>query len=256
MTTHPSPAIITRYADGADLDEATVWSVEVHLESCAPCRDRMSGGDALLERIAAGVDAGIAAGPAPVRHRRVYNRWLVWHLVPWLIMTIAVLACAVMLQAVQPAVPLVSLLAPVAPLPGVALAWSRRHDPLWELVSATPKAGLAMLLRRTAGVLAVIVPVLALASSRTGVSLALTLLPCLAFSAATIMLGAYIGVHRAAVWLGSLWVLAVAVPAIFTVTPPVVLRPGTAGVWALITVILGALAVARAANFRRLSSHN
>jgi len=54
-----------------------------------------------------------------------------------------------------------------------------------------------MLLRRTAAVLAVVVPALALASTRTGVSLALTLLPCLAFTAATIALGAFIGVRLA-----------------------------------------------------------
>ncbi|GAA0582278.1 zf-HC2 domain-containing protein [Paractinoplanes ferrugineus] len=257
MTTHPSPAVIARYADpGTDLDEVTAWSVEVHLEDCAACRARLGGRDDLLERVAAGVAAGIAAGPAPMRHRRLRNRWLVWHMVPWLIMSVSVLACAVLLQAAQPSVPLVSLLAPVAPLPGVAMAWSRRHDPAWELISATPKAGLAMLLRRTAAVLGVIIPALALASTRTGVSLAVTLLPCLAFCAATIVLGAFVGVYRAAVGLGAAWVLAVVVPAIVTVHTPVVLGPGSALVWALLTLVLGVLAATRATNFRRLSSHN
>ena len=266
MTTHPSPAVIARYADpGADLDEVTVWSVEVHLEDCASCRARVGDGTAddgrdLLARIAAGVDLGIAAGPAPARRRRwsaARNRWLVWHLVPWLAMTVAVLACAVLLQAAEPLLPsLVTLLAPVAPLPGVAIAWSRRHDPAWELIAGTPAAGLAMLLRRTAAVLIVVVPALALASTRTGVPLALTLLPCLAFTAATIALGAFVGVLRAAVGLGAAWVLAVVVPAVATAHLPAVLRPGTSGVWALLTLALAGLAATRAGDFRRLSSHH
>jgi hypothetical protein len=266
VTTHPSPAVIARYADReADLDEVTVWSVEVHLEDCADCRALVAGSTTddtrvLLARIAAGVDRDIAAGPAPARRRRwsaARNRWLVWHLAPWLTMTVAVLGCAVLLQALQPGLPsLVSLLAPVAPLPGVAIAWSRRHDPAWELIAGTPAAGLAMLLRRTAAVLAVVVPALALASTRTGVSLALTLLPCLAFTAATIALGAFIGVRLAAIGLGVAWSLAVVVPAVVTADLPAVLLPGSSGVWALLTLTLAGFAATRADNFRRLSSHN
>jgi hypothetical protein len=266
MTTHPSPAVIARYADReVDLDEVMVWSVEVHLEDCADCRALVAGGatddtQALLARIAAGVQQGIAAGPAPARRRRwsaARHRWLVWQLVPWLTMTVAVLGCAVLLQALTPGLPaLVALLAPVAPLPGVAIAWSRRHDPAWELIAGTPAAGLAMLLRRTAGVLAVVVPALALASTRTGVSLALTLLPCLAFTAATIALGAFIGVRLAAIGLGSAWALAVVVPGVVTADLPVVLQPGSSGGWALLTLALAGFAATRADNFRRLSSRN
>ncbi|MBY8872243.1 hypothetical protein K7640_10370 [Micromonospora sp. PLK6-60] len=266
MTTHPSSAVIARYADPeADLDEVTVWSVEVHLEDCASCRARVAGGTtddarALLDRIAAGVDHGIATGPAPARRRRwsaARSRWLVWHLVPWLIMTVAVLGCAVLIEAATPRLPsLVSLLAPVAPLPAVAIAWSRRHDPAWELLAGTPAAGLAMLLRRTAAVLTVVMPALALATARTGASLALTLLPCLAFTAATLALGAFVGVRLAAVGLGTAWALAVVVPAVVTAHPPAVLRPGTSGAWALLALALAGVAAAQAHHFRRLSSHN
>ena len=265
MTTHPSPAVIARYTDrAAALDEVTLWSVEVHLEDCAQCRARVAGvttGDAadLLARIATGVDRGIAAGPAPARRSwtAAPNRWMVWHLVPWLTMTVAVLGCAVLLQALMPSLPaLVSLLAPIAPLPGVAIAWSRRHDPAWELIAGTPAAGLGMLLRRTAAVLVVVVPALALASSRTGASLALTLLPCLAFVAGTIALGAFVGVHRAAAGLGLTWALAVILPAVMTLEVPVVLRPGASPGWALLALALAGQAAARSGQFRRLSSHN
>ena len=266
MTTHPSPAVIARYADRETvLDEVTLWSVEVHLEDCADCRARVAdsttdGSLTLLAQVAAGMDRAIAAGPAPARRPRwsaARNRWLVWHLVPWLTMTVAVLGCAVLLQAAAPGLPsLVALLAPVAPLPGVAIAWSRRHDPAWELIAGTPAAGLTMLVRRTAAVLAVVVPALALASSRTGFSLALTLLPCLAFTAATIALGAFVGVRLAAIGLGTAWALAVVVPAVVTADLPVVLRPGTSPGWALLACALAGFAATRAENFRRLSSHN
>lgn len=266
MTTHISPAMIARYADrGSDLDEVTVWSIEVHLEDCADCRGLMAAGTtgdtgAMLARIAAGLDEAIAAEPAPVPRRRwsaVPDRWMVWHLVPWTTMTVAVLICAVMLEAVRPSLPsLVALLAPVAPLPGVAIAWSKRTDPAWELVASTPAAGLSILLRRTAAVLTMVVPALAVASSRTGVSLALTLLPCLAFTAAVIALGAYVGVRRAAVGLGAAWALAVVLPAVLTAELPAVLQPGSSLVWALLTLLLAGIAATQSNNFRRLSSHN
>lgn len=263
MTTHPSRAVIARYADrDTDLDEVTMWSLEVHLEECADCRAVLAGSTpddsrALLDRIAAGLDAGIAAGPAPTPVRTIRRRWMAWSLAPWLIMTVAVLACAVTLQVLQPSLPsLVTLLAPVAPLPGVAIAWSRRADPAWELIAGTPAAGLTMLLRRTAGVLAVVIPALALGSSRTGGSLAVALLPCLAFTAATIALGGFVGVRRAAIALGALWVLAVVVPTVATARLPVLLQPASATAWALTALLLAGLAFLRADNFRRLTSHH
>ena len=237
-----------------------MWSVETHLEDCADCRSRLTVGSGLLDRVADAVDREIAAGPPPARRRHwsaARNRWLAGHLAPWLAMTVAVLGCAVLLQAVQPRLPsLVALLAPVAPLPGVAIAWSRRHDPAWELIAGAPAAGLTLLLRRTAAVLSVVVPALALAGSRTGVSLALTLLPCLAFTAATIAVGALLGVRRAAVGLGVAWALGVVLPAVLTLRLPAVLQPGSAGLWALLTLALAGLAATRGADFRRLSSHN
>jgi len=264
--THPNLAVLTRYAGGGPgLDDATVWSVEVHLETCADCRARLAGSTtdptrALLDRVAAGLDRGIAAGPAPARGRRAWSalhrRWLVWALLPWLTMTAGVLGCAVLLQTLQPALPsLVLLLAPVAPLPGVAVAWSRRADPAWELIAGTPAAGLTLLLRRTALVLAVVVPLLALAGARTGVSLALVLLPALTCTAATIALGGLAGVRRAALAVGVVWVGAVVLPTVATAELPVALRAGSMPLWALAAAALVAVAASRVGDYRRLSSH-
>ncbi|GAA2711384.1 MULTISPECIES: anti-sigma factor family protein [Actinoplanes] len=266
MTGHPNPTWITRYADGDPaLDEATVWSVEVHLEDCADCRALLTTDvpddlRALLERVAAGVDEGVTTGPAPARRRpwsAARHRWLIWQLVPWLTMTIAVLGCAVLLQGLQPSLPsLVLLLAPVAPLPGVAVAWSRGSDPAWELIAGTPTAGLPLLLRRTAAVLAVVIPVLGLASDRTGASLALALLPCLAFTTVTVALGVFVGVRRAALGLAAGWGLAVAVPSLINLRLPGVLQAGSAGLWLLVIAVSAGFALIRSDRFRRLSSHH
>ena len=268
MSTHPSLAVIARYAGGdAGLDDVTTWTVEVHLETCPDCRARLAGSTtdttrSVLERVAAGLDREIAAGPAPVRRRRAgwsaaRRRWLAGTMLPWLAMTAAVLCCAALLSRLQPELPsLVLLLAPVAPLPGVAVAWSRRTDPARELIASTPAAGLLMLLRRTAAVLVVLVPVLALAGAGTGLSLALTLLPCLAFTATTIALGGLIGVHRAAVGLAAAWTLAVVLPSLVTAELPVVLHPASTGVWALVAVAAAALITVRAGTYRALSSSN
>ncbi|HWS32298.1 MAG TPA: zf-HC2 domain-containing protein [Actinoplanes sp.] len=266
MTTHPKAETIARYADRhAVLDEVTVWSVEAHLEGCPACRallaEHLPGpGLDLLARIGTDIDAVVAAAPAPPRWHRfwaVQHRWFVWHLAPWMIMTVAMLGCAVLLQTLVPALPsVVTLLAPVAPLPGVVVAWSRRHDPAWELLATTPAAGLGMLLRRTAAVLAVIVPTLALATSGTGAPLALALLPCLAFTTTTIALGTFIGVHRAAVLLGTAWTLTTLIPAMVTAGEPFLLRPATSPAWAVVTLAVAGVVALRSHHFRGLSSHH
>ncbi|GAA1644174.1 zf-HC2 domain-containing protein [Actinoplanes couchii] len=265
MTTHPNPEIIARYADRHTiLDEVTAWSVEAHLEQCSGCRALVAEhlpdpSNDLLARIGADIDTIVATEPAPVRRRRfwaAHQRWFVWHLTPWLIMTMAVLGCAVLLQTLFPSLPsLVTLLAPVAPLPGVAVAWSRRHDPAWELLATTPAAGLGMLLRRTAAILAVVVPALALASAGSGAPLALALLPSLGFTTATIALGTFIGVQRATYVLGGAWALTALLPVLLTADLPVMLRPASSPAWALGTLVVAGVVAWRSHHLRGLSSH-
>ncbi|MET8122895.1 zf-HC2 domain-containing protein [Micromonospora sp. NPDC005189] len=267
MTTHPTPSEIDCYADGdPGLDEATVWSIEVHLESCGDCRARLAGSTtaasrALIAEVAFAVDREIAAGPAPrskaIFRTTVRQRWFVAALLPWVAMTAAVLGTAALLTHVLPELPsIVLLLAPLAPLPGVAAAWSRRTDPAWELIAGTPSAGLTMLLRRTAVVLVLVIPVLAafasLGASRANP--ALMLLPCLAFTTATLLLGSLVGVHRASIGLMVAWAAAVVAPSLATAELPVLLTPAATGGWAILTVALAALTLLRASSFRRLTS--
>ncbi|MBM0278231.1 anti-sigma factor [Micromonospora tarensis] len=268
MTTHPTPSEIDRYADGdPGLDEVTVWSVEMHLENCADCRARLAGSTtaesrALVAEVAAAVDREIAADPGPTRRAfsgtRVRQRWFVGAPLPWLAMTAAVLGTAALLTRFLPEMPsLVLLLAPLAPLPGVAAAWSRRADPAWELIAGTPSTGLTMLLRRTAVVLVLVIPVLAVVAavgaSRTNP--ALVLLPCLAFTAATLLLGSLVGVHRAALGLMAAWAAAVVAPSLAAAELPTLLRPAATGGWALVTAVLAALTLLRAESFRRLTTY-
>jgi hypothetical protein len=147
----------------------------------------------------------------------------------------------------------VLLIAPLAPLPGVAVAWHRRADPAWELIAATPAAGLTMLLRRTAAVLAFVIPALAVVGAGTGASMALLLLPCLAFTAATLLLGTLVGVRRAALGLMTAWTLAVIAPSLLAARMPVVLSADSARTWALVTAALTVVALLRVDGFRRLS---
>ncbi|MET8091460.1 hypothetical protein [Micromonospora sp. NPDC005220] len=268
MTTHPTLSEIDSYAAGdSGQDEATVWSIEVHLESCADCRARLAGSTtsasrALIAEVAAAVDSEIAAGPVPTTGSRfrtpVRQRWFVAAMLPWVAMTAAVLGTATLLTRLLPELPsIVLLLAPLAPLPGVAAAWSRRVDPAWELIAGTPSTGLTMLLRRTAVVLVLVIPVLAVSASfgPSRANPALMLLPCLAFTAATLLLGSVIGVHRAAIGLMAAWTAVVVAPSLATAELPALLEPAATGGWAILTAVLVALTSLRAGSFRRLTSY-
>ncbi|MEU3455844.1 hypothetical protein ABZ671_19955 [Micromonospora sp. NPDC006766] len=267
MSTHPTLDKIHRYAQGdSGLDEVTVWSIEVHLEACADCRARLAGSTttdsrALIAEVAIAVDRAITANPVPeprvLFRTPARQRWLVAALLPWIAMTAAVLGSAALLTHYLPELPsLVLLLAPLAPLPGIAAAWSRRADPAWELIAGTPSAGLTMLLRRTAVVLVLVIPVLAVfaTASANRTNLALMLLPCLAFTGATLLLGSAVGVHRAAIGLMAAWAAAVVAPSLATAELPALLEPAATGPWALATVVLAALTLLRAGSFRRLTS--
>ncbi|NEB00983.1 zf-HC2 domain-containing protein [Streptomyces sp. SID13726] len=265
--THPSTVLLARYADGGPgLDDAALWSIEAHLDGCADCREQLAAHVTpattdLLDRVAVSLDAALEASPSPARQRTragaAHRRWFAWTLLPWLAVTVAVLGCGVLLDAAEPSMPsLVLLLAPVAPLPGVAVAWSRRIDPAWELIATTPAAGLAMVLRRTLAVLVVVLPALLAAGASTGTSLALTLLPSLAFTAATLVLGALIGVRRAAISLAVTWSAAALLPSVAVRSLSPVLQPGSTAVWAVTTTVLAAITPFAASRFRRLTSGN
>jgi hypothetical protein len=105
-------------------------------------------------------------------------------------------------------------------------------------------------------VLLVVLPALLVAGVSTGCSLALSLLPCLAFTAATLVLGALIGVQRAAIALALTWCAAVLLPSVAARSLSPALQPGSTAVWAVTTVAFAALTPLAASPFRRLRSGN
>lgn len=265
---HASPGLIERYAAGAaDISPDAVWTLEAHLEGCGQCRDglaeavrrRSKATVALLDRVHAGLNAELAqVRQAPARRRAlrwlpggIARRWAAPSLFRWLlVMAIAVLFDLAS-QAERPGSPsLVLLLAPVAPLFGVAAAWARRSDPTYEVVAAA----LYLVLQRTLTVLLVVIPALAGAGWIVGTSPARWLLPCLAFTAGTLALGGAIGVPRAATGLGLLWTAAVIVPSLATDELSVALRPGSLPAWAALTAGVTVVLALRRGAFTRLQS--
>jgi hypothetical protein len=148
----------------------------------------------------------------------------------------------------------VLLLAPVAPLVAVAAAWSRGLDPAYEIVVASPRAGLDLALRRTAGVLLVVIPALAVAGWLVGASPARWLLPCLAFTIGALALGDVIGLRRAATGLAAAWSLAVVAPSLVTARPTVLLSPDALPGWAAATVLVAAALALRRRGYTTLRS--
>ena len=141
---------------------------------------------------------------------------------------------------------LVLLVAPVAPLLGVAAVWSSSLDPAHELIVASPRAGLYMVLRRTLAVLVLVIPALAVAGWLTGASPARWLLPCLAFTAGALALGEMIGLRWAAGVLTLAWTAGVIAPSMLATRTPLLLETASLPYWAgLIAVIAVALVLRR-----------
>jgi hypothetical protein len=268
---HVPSGLLERYvAGGAGLGADTVWAVEVHLEGCGGCRDRLREVVArrspattlLLERVREGLDAAVARSPRmPARRRWLPGRtlWLAAPaLLPRLGMTVLVVLAAVGLDLADAATDrypsLVLLLAPVAPLLGVAAAWSRGLDPAHELVVASARAGLELVLRRTAAVLAVVIPALGVAGWLVGASPARWLLPSLAFTVGALALGEVVGLHRAATGLALGWAAVVAGPSLLAARPPVLLAAASLPGWAAVTAAVAVVVVVRRRAYTGLAS--
>ncbi|GGX13934.1 zf-HC2 domain-containing protein [Streptomyces lomondensis] len=267
---HASTRIIDGYArGGTGLAADEVWALEAHLETCRVCRDRLSAAvDAevpavasLVDTVWSGLDPQLAAvAPVPRRRHRSarLSSWLTPTMVPWLAMVVSVTLLALLLDLAGTGsgeVSLVLLFAPVLPVLGVAASWSRGLDPAYELTASVPRAGLHLVLRRTAAVLAVVVPALLVAGWVTGVTAAQWLLPCLAFTSTTLALGGVVGVTRAAVVLGAVWAAVVVAPTLATSRTAFALQTGGLPVWGLILTLGTGVVIARRGAYSVLGAH-
>ncbi|KUN76260.1 hypothetical protein [Streptomyces griseoruber] len=276
---HASARIIAGYARGdTDLAADEVWAVEAHLEACRVCRDRLAAAVATgVPAVASLVDSvwsGLApelAVTAPVprrRHRPAWlSGWMTPAMVPWLAMVVGVTLLALLLDRAgsgsgfglgsgSDGVSLVLLFAPVLPVLGVAASWSRGLDPAYELTASAPRAGLPLVLRRTASVLGVVVPALLVGGWATGVMVAQWLLPCLAFTAATLALGGVVGVTRAAVALAAVWAAVIVAPTLAAGgRTAAALRAGGLPVWGLLLALGIGVVIARRGAYAALGAH-
>ncbi|MES4892338.1 zf-HC2 domain-containing protein [Streptomyces sp. NPDC096012] len=266
---HASMRIIDGYARGdTDLAADQVWALEAHLEACAVCRDRLSAAvtaeapavAALVETVWSGLQAQMLAGPLQRRRRWAVrlSGWLTPVMVPWLAMVGSVTLIALLLDLVGPGtgeVSLVLLFSPVLPVLGVAASWSQGLDPAYELTASVPRAGLYLVLRRTASVLAVVIPALLVGGWATGLMVAQWLLPCLAFTSAALALGTVVGVTRAAVVLTTVWAAVVVAPTLAASRVAFALQADGLPVWGLILVLSIGVVIARRGAYSVLGAH-
>lgn len=263
---HITTVVLQRYVTGgAGVAADAMWAVEAHLEQCAPCRERLS--DAVSQHspetasVLAGVRANLTA--AVISSPRMPKRRLgsrMWRWAPpgmWsrLTMTVLVITAALALDLAGSLPPsLVLLVAPVAPLLGVATVWSAGFDPAHELVVASPRAGLYLVLRRALAVLVVVVPALTVASWLAGASAAAWLLPCLAFTAGTLALGELIGLRPAAAVLAFAWTAGIITPSVLAARVPLLLEPASLPYWAGIVVVAAVALLLRRDTYTGLRS--
>lgn len=268
---HASVRSIDAYARGVTdaLADDEVWALEAHLEGCRVCRDRLSDAvaarspavTALVDTVWSGLEPRLAATPVMPYRRRWsarLSRWMTPVMVPWLAMVVSVTLLALLLDRIGTGTgeaPLVLLLAPVLPVLGVAASWSRGLDPAYELTASVPRAGLRLVLRRTASVLAVVVPALLVGGGATGVTAGQWLLPCLAFTTATLALGGVIGVTRAAVSLVAVWAAVIAAPTLAAGRTTAALGTDALPVWALLLALGTAVVLARRSAYAELAAH-
>ncbi len=179
--------------------------------------------------------------------------WVTPVMVPWLVMIVLVPLLGLLLDGVSfvadDEFSFVELFAPVLPVLGVAVSWSKGLDPAYELVTSAPRGGFYLVLRRTTAVLAVVLPMQVVTGLISGGGFGLGLLPSLAFTTGTLALGGLIGVTRAAFILVGLWVAVIVAPAVAAQRQAEALEPKLIPVWGGIFVLTAAVVVLRRSAF-------
>ncbi|GGS02632.1 membrane protein [Streptomyces humidus] len=267
---HAAKRLIEEYArGGADLSADEVWAVEAHLEMCRVCREQLSAAVGagvpavarLVDSVWSGLEPRLAVTATMPRRRRWsarLSRWMTPTMVPWLAMVVGVTLLTLLLDLAYTGTGEVSwvlLLAPVLPVLGVAASWSRGLDPAYELTASVPRAGLYLVLRRTASVLGVVVPALLVGGWATGVMVVQWLLPCLAFTSTTLALGGVVGVTRAAFGLAAVWAGVVVAPTLATSRTTFALQTGGLPVWGLVLALGTGVVIARRGAYAVLGAH-
>ncbi len=150
---------------------------------------------------------------------------------------------------------LLLLVAPIAPVLGVALAYGTPGDPGHEVHLATPMSGLRLLLTRTVVVLAAVVPLVALPALLSPVTrpwAVAWVLPALAVTSFALALMTVTTPNRAAAIATIAWVLVATVSRNAGTDELTAFVPAAQAVALLATLGFGAITVLRRDRFERL----
>lgn len=173
---HLDPEAIRRYAQGTAPQDLAA-SAEAHLMKCAACQGAIASHvdarrvEAIWQEVADRVDAPRRRGPERLLARLGVDEGTARLVAatptlrgPWLLAIAGVLALAASAAQVDERfLRMFLVVAPLGPLAGVAVAFAGGLDPTREIGLAAPYSGLRLLLLRTAAVLAVTVPIVAVA---------------------------------------------------------------------------------------------
>ena len=204
MSWHVDEPILERYAGGT-LGGASIYSVEAHLVGCARCRGELSRrvDASRVDRVWAGVRDLVEAPRTGPVERMLVRAGVPAHVArllmatpllrpSWVVSVAVTLAFAVLADRVVGvgALPFL-IIAPLVPVIGVAAAFARPVDPVWEIGAATPVGGFRLTMIRAAAVLGVSVALAALAAlglPEAGWTAVAWLLPSLGLTALTLAL--------------------------------------------------------------------
>lgn len=229
MTWHADTTLLRRYAS-AQLSDAGMASVEMHVTSCASCRALVAAQSdhRPIERVKLAIDERLdtpRTGWAErtlvrtgldERDARLIGATLSLH-GSWLAACVLALSFAALATSVGPerlGLAAFLVLAPLVPLLGVALAFGPRVDPTHEIATAASLPTTRIILLRTLAVTGPIMPALALLSLLLPAGWALSfawLLPAAGLAAATLALGTVMSLNRAAAGTAVVWLAGAAV---------------------------------------------
>lgn len=264
MTFHVDETTVRRYEAGLS-DRVVAASVEAHLTACNTCRQMLAadpernnrtwiaiadvvepGGRGLIER-------GLAALRVPGHVARLIalspNLRVSFVLAVLLSLTFAIVASGTVDS--EDAQRGFLLLAPILPVMGIALAYGRLVDPVFEVTMSTPLSAFRLLMLRATAVLAVSVGVSLLAwpfVRTSAMSVTAWLLPSLTLILITIALASRIDVGVAAGGVVAAWL----VSALVAMSAQIPLYgPGAAGVHIALILGAGAVVLLRRHNYER-----
>jgi hypothetical protein len=219
---HADPALLSSYLAGA-LDAVTGASVEQHVNRCQTCRTTVASllEPQLMERGWAGIRDAVERPPLPSVLRLARRLGLPEPTavllaaaaslrVAWLVGAFLSLSFATLAAYVSDGTALAPflLVAPLAPVLGVAAAYGPRQDPLEALVATAPYGRTRLILLRTTAVLVSVLPVtalLGLAVPGPPWLAAAWLGPALALVPVLLALASFVGPRFAATVVSLMW---------------------------------------------------